>query len=130
MADQCCISRESSLNPSKAKARARDSKDNNITAEKSDIQPANAPGTQEDAKKPGAKHDSKKKVKESGKLTEAKCKEIMVGTSKQRTNRGRRRIQWIKLCTKFTPDIFAVDRFANKESKPISGSGGSQIISG
>ncbi len=65
-----------SANPPKAKARARDSKDNIITSEKSDIQPANAPrtkgtqrepGAREDTNEVGAKEDSKEKAKGSGK---------------------------------------------------------------
>ena len=67
---------ESALNRTKAKANARDSKENVITAEKSDIQPANAPrknqmrrelGSREVTKELGAKEESNEKAKESGK---------------------------------------------------------------
>ncbi len=42
----------------KSKARARDSKENAITAEKLGIQPAKAPGTKETQREPGAKEDT------------------------------------------------------------------------
>ncbi len=61
-----------------------------------------------------------------------KHKEILIGTSRLRSNRAARRpTSWIKMVTKpprgaalgnLAPEIFAVDRFAYKGSKTISGS--------
>ncbi len=107
--DQPGISRESALDHTRAKARAEDSTENATTAEKLDIQPVNAPrakemrnkfGTRDDTKEHGAKEDSEEKAKESGKLTETKHKEILIGTSWRRSNRIRRQMSWIKTCTR------------------------------
>ncbi len=57
--DQPGISRESAPNRTRARARARDSKENAITTEKLDIQPANAPRTKEMQREPGAREDTK-----------------------------------------------------------------------
>ena len=71
-ADQAGISRESAANRTRAKAHAKDSKENATTAEKLDIQPASAPrakemkkepGPMDATKDPGAKEDSKEKTK-------------------------------------------------------------------
>ncbi len=100
-ADQLGISRESALNRTGAKGKAMDSNENATTAEKLDIQPANAPrakemrkelGAREDTKEHGAKEDSKGKAKECGKLTEMKHMEILIGTSRLRSNRARRQM--------------------------------------
>ncbi len=55
-ADQTGISRESALNPTRT--RARDSEENATTAEKLDIQPANAQRTKEMQREPGANEDT------------------------------------------------------------------------
>ncbi len=59
IADQLGISRESALNPTRAKTRAKVSKDNAATAEKLDIQPANVPRAKEMKREPGAREDTK-----------------------------------------------------------------------
>ncbi len=52
------ISRESALNHTRAKARAKDVKGNATIAEQADIQPANAPRASEMEKEPGAREDT------------------------------------------------------------------------
>ncbi len=90
--------RESALNYTRAKAKAEDSIDNATSAEKLDIQPAGAPrpkemkkepGAKEDTKEPGAREDSRGNAKISEKLMAMKHKEILIGTSRQRSNRVR-----------------------------------------
>ncbi len=56
--DQPGVSRESALTHTRVKAKAKDSKENDTTAEKLDIQPANAPRAKETRKEPGARKDA------------------------------------------------------------------------
>jgi hypothetical protein len=48
----------------------------------------------------GAKEESKRKAKESGKLMDTKHKDILNGISKQRINHARRHLLWITMGTR------------------------------
>ncbi len=117
-AEQLGTSQGNAQTQAKARAKAKDFKDDATIAEKWAIRPTNAPrtkemqkepGAKEDTREPGSKEDSKQKAKESGKLMEIKHKEPR-NEANVVDQDGYPVVKRSRVLGNFTPEIFAVDK--------------------